>query len=47
MVHGTALVRDGRFDKCLEYIHDNLFSALEEAMSDVVEELAKLEENCK
>lgn len=46
-VHGTALVRQGRFVECLAYIHDQLFSELEKAMSDVIEALATLEEECK
>lgn len=47
MVHGLALVVDGKFVECLAFIQGQLFSELEKAMSDVVEVLAKLEEECK
>lgn len=48
MVHCCiALVLDGKFVECLAFIHDQLFSELGKAMSDVVEVLAKLEEECK
>lgn len=47
MVHGTDLVRNGRFVECFEFINDEFFSDMERTMGDVVEPLTAFEERCK
>lgn len=47
MMRDTDLVDEGRYVKCLEFIHDEFFTDLESAMSGVVEALTAFEEKCK
>lgn len=47
MIRDTDLVWEGKFDECLKFIHDELFSDLETAMIGSVEALAAFEEKCK